>query len=233
MKRGNLNIEYLIMMSILLVIIPLLFLALKNTTFSIKLNQANDAVGMLGITANAVHNLGPGNKESVWVNIPSDVKDTSVGGKDLVINLNVGDDVQDITKTVEPDLIGRIPSESGLRLIPVKAINDTLVKIGPGVVLLEIRPSCIEKNEMPKEIILIGDEFDANSKLLINDVEYFDIHSSGYVNFISSSEIRFLADQPYFESVPLGDPYTLKIKNPDGIISNPAIFKVVGNQNFC
>ena len=220
-------------MSLILVLIPLLLVALKDTNIAVKMNQAQDVVGMLAITANAVHNLGPGNKESVWVRIPNDVNDTEVKGKDLSIDLNFDEGNRDATSTAQPDLIGRIPTEQGLRQIPVKSINATLVKIGPGVVLLEIKPPCVEKNNLPIEIKLVGDEFASGLILLVNGQEYFSIHSSGYVNFIDSSDVRFLADPQHFESVPLGDPYVLQVKNLDGIISNEAIFRVVSNMNFC
>lgn len=227
------SIEYFVLMSLVLVLIPLLFIALKDTNVMVKINQAQDVVGVLTITANAVHNLGSGNKESVWVRIPNDVNGTEVKGKDLSIDLNFDEGNRDVISTAQPDLIGHIPSEPGLRQIPVKAINATLVKIGPGVVLLEVKPPCVEKNNLPTEIKLVGDEFAAGLILIINGQEYFSIHTSGYVNFMDSSDVRFLADPQHFESVPLGDPYALQVKNLDGIISNEAIFRVVSNMNFC
>ncbi len=232
MQRGNLNMEYMVMMAIFLVVMPFFLIFIQHSHLSLRLNQARDMVGMLAITANAVHNLGPGNKDSIWVRVPPDVQNTTVQGKRIAMNLSVGDDSYDVDQNAEPDLIGQIPSRGGYRQIPVKAINSTLVKIGPGPALYQVNPPCVTKNSLPREIILIGDEFDQNATVYIDGIEYFDVHQSGYVTFVSSSEIRFLADAPHFESDPNGD-YSLSVQTSDGDTSNTISFRVIGNFGAC
>ncbi len=233
MKRGTISMEYLTLVALVLLVMLFFIGTMQQSSQSIKLSQAKDAVVSIANAVESVSRVGTGNKETVWINLPPGITNITFKGKELTIFFVANGNMNDAHQTTTVEMVGGIPVTAGLEQVIITAINRTSVGIGTLISLLQVIPNCADKSKLPLDVTLKGDNFHGDAQVLINDVEYFTVHQSGYVNVTSLSEMHFLADEEHFESIPLGMPYSLKVRNGDGVVSNAMTFKVVSNQNFC
>ncbi len=132
MGRSQVAMEYIILIGVLLILlIPILYYALSSSNESARLNQANDAVVSLAKAADTVYALGPGNRNYVWVNIPSGSEMAIDGANKLVlIKLSIYGSQSDIYQTTKGTL------EAGS--IGGTAIQSTPTPIGKGTYRVKV-----------------------------------------------------------------------------------------------
>jgi len=166
--RGQSFFENAIITGMVIGLVTTLFYFSSDfTLFHYRQQQADDALRSLLITANAVHELGPGNRQDVLVSIPEDVQ-ISTQTKSLV--------AADATGTVNSslstpyDVVGQIPASEGISKIPVRAVNQTLVKIGHWMFLLSLQPYQINFTSLPVTIYLYGEDLDLSTHLVVDGV---------------------------------------------------------------
>ena len=90
MKRGQASFEYVILVGTLLVIlIPLFYYAINQSTETIKLEQAEDTVYSLTKAADEIYSLGPGSKKYVWITIPGGVQSTQIVSTEIIMQISI------------------------------------------------------------------------------------------------------------------------------------------------
>ncbi|MEK6839894.1 MAG: hypothetical protein AABX72_03060, partial [Nanoarchaeota archaeon] len=128
MKRSQSFLENVIVTGMVISFVTILFYFSSDFTFfHYRQQEADDALRNLLITANAVHELGPGNKQEIIVNIPENIQ-LDVNARELLAYDSAGDINASLRTTF--DVVGSIQSGEGISKVSVRAVNQTLVKIG-------------------------------------------------------------------------------------------------------
>ncbi len=128
MKRGQVSVEYIIIIGIILVItIPLFYYAIREPSRSLKANQAADTVNVLARKADSIAALGPGSRDYVWISIPGSVTNVLIGNRSVSLHLS---DLGDITAYTHANVTGFLPIAQGTYRVVVENLEN-LVYIGP------------------------------------------------------------------------------------------------------
>lgn len=124
-KRGQVSIEYLILIGfILIALIPIFYYALSESSNTTRLNEADDAVNSLAKSADSVYALGPGTKNYVWVSLPGGIESMSFDNKRVLIKLNIFGGLSDIYAESKAELIGSISITQGGHRVRVEALES-------------------------------------------------------------------------------------------------------------
>ncbi len=215
--------EILIVFGItLVVLIPMLYLSLRNANEGYKITQAGDTVNSLAITANAVHNLGKGSKDRAVFRLPDGLDSISITGNEILIRLNINGEIDDVRAKTRPVVVGNIPLSEGLHEVSVKAITDEVVRIGSGPFILELVPNRVKFTQLPVDVRIIGDEFETGAEVLIDG----NVYPNGFVTFVNQGEIIFNVVPGFFPPEPGGAVYKISVRNLDGEVSNEVDFIV-------
>lgn len=104
--KGQISIEYLIIVGVVLVVsVPLFYYATKTSGDNLRINQVDDAVKSITNTADLVYASGLGSKDIVWVNIPSGVKEIKVINNILIMRLSIFGGISDYTSVSKASLV--------------------------------------------------------------------------------------------------------------------------------
>lgn len=234
-KKGQMLHENMLLFGIITVIIMALsYIGLNYLYSSHRINRADDVVKSLAITANTVHNLGRGSKETVLVYIPPGVEKTNVSGSDIIMTLVDGNIVSSSGVEISSKLIGGIPKLQGYYYIPIRAITDEIVIIGNAAFIVNIVPDCIGVNMMPINITIEGDGFQQgyNVFVLWPGGQLVEIDPS--LIFIPNiNNLVFTATNTNFFSNPNPPPFKIYVQNLQGEFSNELEFDVKPSINQC
>ncbi len=128
---GQASFEQLIVIALGLALISVMFyLAATYTSDSLRISQAEDAVGQLAAAADYVYSLGPNSKEYVDVYLPEGIRNIIIDGKRLVISIDTSSGSSDLFATTRSDLIGTLPTARGKQKILVQYLESGKVLIG-------------------------------------------------------------------------------------------------------
>lgn len=224
-KRGQGFLENILLWGVITVaLIGLLYISMGLVSLNYKVSQANDVVTNLAITADAVYNLGLQSKDTIRVNVPAGVKTVSVNGKEISLELDIEGKPIKVSSNTKADVVGSIPMISGRYSIPVKLIDNGIVKIGDGGWMFYLNPNCAIFSSLPLTVEIIGDDFTPNSQIII-DGNINNPYPSTFVTYYNPTRITFSAVPGFFPADPMGTDYTIQIYNPTTEwISNPLIF---------
>lgn len=234
-KRGQVSLSYIILFALIIfAIVPLLYFSASTSSQTSRTQKAHDVVSILSVTANAVHNLGSGNKETVFVNMPSGVKNYSITGKEIKLIMEDGTEVKGEAAISLPGVIGKIPIVQGSYYIPVISLNETLIVIGNVPFLIKIVPDCIGMNQMNPDglnITVHGIGLQPTTDLYVrwpnaNGALLAQISPSN-VYYENPNLMKFLATTTNFFANPVGDPFKIYAALPDGELSNDILFDVM------
>ncbi len=129
--KGQISIEYLIVVGVVLIlVIPLFFYSTSKTTTNLRINQADDTVTSLVTAADSVYSLGPGSKDYVWITIPKGTKTSSITGQTIQLQLSIFSGTSDVHKTTKANVSGTLPTEQGTYKISVEMLEDGTILIG-------------------------------------------------------------------------------------------------------
>ena len=126
--KAQIATEYLVLVSLILVILlPVLYYSTYESTATLKLNDAQDAVQTLAKTADYVYSLGPGTRSIALITIPEGAYSSSVSGRELVLNMSGYGEIIAVSKA---NLTGSFPNSKGTYEIRVVALDTGEVQIG-------------------------------------------------------------------------------------------------------
>jgi uncharacterized protein (UPF0333 family) len=133
LKKGQVSTEYVLIIGmVMLVSLPIIYFALRESNTYIQLNKANDAVLTLAKSADSVYALGPGSKKMISINMPGDVRGYSLANKSVNIQMYVFGGLSDVFATTKADLTGLIPISRGEQRIIVEMLSTGYVRFGEG-----------------------------------------------------------------------------------------------------
>jgi|GEM_PF-5374584 hypothetical protein len=208
---------------ILVVVIGILYYSTSFTLKNYKERQAEDAVGNLLITARAVHELGPGNQDSAYVSLPTDV-DLRVTSQELIAENDDG--TINVSVSTPFDVVGSVIPVGNKGTVPVRAINSSLVKIGQWTHITNVAPFAIEFVTLPQIIFIYGEDIPSTVKLLVNG----QLYTQGSFFYVNSSAVWFRASPSKFQSNPnQNTTYYLSLNNTaTKFVTNSLPFIVIG-----
>jgi len=124
-KRGQASIEYLSTVAIVLVAIA----GLVGYAFVVypqyaKINTMNNSLRVLKSSVNSVYALGPGNSETVEIDIVSEVQSSVVVNNAIIFTY---DDGSETSILVKPNIHGSLPVAQGRHNILVKAVDENVL----------------------------------------------------------------------------------------------------------
>lgn len=130
-RRGQVSLEYVILIGILLVIlIPIFYYSLTTSSEKVKLSQAENTVLTLSKAVEEVYSLSPGTKKYVWLSIPGGVQEARITGSEITLVVGVAGKSSDYTAFTKAIVVGNIPTEKGVYRIPVELLESGVVQIG-------------------------------------------------------------------------------------------------------
>ncbi|MFC1755074.1 hypothetical protein ACFL96_17055 [Thermoproteota archaeon] len=134
MSRSQASLEYLLLIGLLfLIIIPIFYYSITESTDQIRMNQAEDTVNALVKTADSVYALGPGSKDYVDVTIPGGTSGYVINESEMSLILDFKEGSRKISGYSKAILIGAIPINAGRNKIPVEMLDSGVVRIGKGI----------------------------------------------------------------------------------------------------
>ena len=123
--------EYILVLGfVLIVTVPILYYAMRESNVNIKINQISDAVNTLARAADTVYSIGPGTRKYVWVNIPGGVESYSLDNKSVLFKLSIFGGVSDVFEETKADLAGVIPISKGQHRVLVEMLESGYVHFG-------------------------------------------------------------------------------------------------------
>lgn len=167
MKRGQVSIEYLMIIGLLLLVtIPLFVYAFIEVKRNIQMNHADDAVHTIANAADTVYSLGPGSKKYVWITMPGGVTQTLVNETEVSMKLYIFGGESDVFAKTKPTVIGSIPSSEGPHRIAVEALSFGVVRIGEATTdndppnITRVYPNLLEGQNVCPGLVTIGADTD-------------------------------------------------------------------------
>ncbi len=112
--KAQVALEYLLIIALgSAIVIPIFYYSIIYSSESVINAQAQDAVNTLAKAADHVYSLGSGSSTKVLITIPQNIKNSSVDGKFIVLQLKLSSGIADIKATTRTDVNGSIPTIAG------------------------------------------------------------------------------------------------------------------------
>jgi len=129
-KRGQAAIEYVILVGTLLVfLIPVVYYSLNESSYSIKMNQIDDAVKRLSKVADVVYALGPGARDVVIITIPYGVESAGIGNHSINLKVSALGGISDYGYNTIAEVNGSLPITPGTYRILLSHLPEGYVNL--------------------------------------------------------------------------------------------------------
>jgi hypothetical protein len=126
--KGQVAVEYLIIISVALMILTPLSLyvnqALRGYTDNTRISKAWTAVNKLGESADWVYSQGPPAKLTFKIYIPDGIEEASLNDKTFLFKIKTSSGTSDIFYTTVSDLDGYLPKKSGYYYVSLTAFSN-------------------------------------------------------------------------------------------------------------
>jgi len=140
-KNGQTTVEFLVVLSIVLVVFIILF-AMGQKSYSsskeaIKSVQARSTLKDIVNAANLVHSQGENAKTKLYVTMPEDVVEIKLSGNCIFMKLYIGDEIQEKHECADTCFVGEVPTYSGSYWINLQSrrncvlIGDPKLNVNP------------------------------------------------------------------------------------------------------
>ena len=231
--KGQLSYEYLAITGVLLaVLIPVIYTSLSTVNEHYKLTRLDEITSQITNKANDLYKLGPGNKDELHLVLPSGITGATVAGNEISFQTTTSSGNTSVRKFTDSLLIGSLDTIQGEYFVPIKVLNQTLVRIGRGPWILQLYPTCIGAPNFanPPNITINGDDFSSTSVLLKNGIPF----NTAFYQIVDAGTIIFTAHPTEFriQPPPSGTPYSFTLTD-NGKTSNSHLFWVYPSPNLC
>ncbi len=126
--RGQVAVEYLIIISVSLIIIIPLSLYMNQSLMGYrddtKISRAWNAVKKIGESTDWVYSQGPPAKLTLEIYIPNDVDEISFDNKTVLFRVRTSSGVSDVFYNTVPEIQGSLPEKSGYYFISLTAFPN-------------------------------------------------------------------------------------------------------------
>jgi uncharacterized protein (UPF0333 family) len=145
MKRGQIGMEYMAIIGLVVVIlIPLIYYGMQSTANTSRLNDADTAIKLIKESVERVYSLGPGNKEQIQVKIPSGVSSFITSSNGISLALQISGSNRDFSATTKATLLATnsgspgtpdathsgLPQQQGVYTIKIESVESPVSEIG-------------------------------------------------------------------------------------------------------
>lgn len=189
-KKGQVSIEYLMIIgAVFVVIVPLFYYTMAQTSENLRLSQMTDAIETLSIKANSVCSLAQGTTLYADITVPSGIIYTNVTKN--IINAKTSR-FGDIYKNTICEVNGTLPSRKGNYRLPITKLLTGIVYIG-NMSLETVLASCTNRQRD-------GDESDIDcggSCKKCDDGKRCNSASDCLSGYCSASNLCFTPAQTY------------------------------------
>lgn len=140
-KKSQISLEYIFIIGFLLMaMIPIFYYAITQSSSTINLNQADDAVNTIANAADRIYSLGPGSRDYVWVTLPNTMKSSTISQKEIMIIIDNKGQSSEIHTSTIANLSGNLPLTAGTHRIALEMMDNGIVQIGTN-----ITPTCLNQ----------------------------------------------------------------------------------------
>jgi uncharacterized protein (UPF0333 family) len=128
MKNAQVGIEYIILVSVLLLfLIPVITYALNESALNIRISQLENSLRRVAKGVNTVYALGPGAQEIVTVTLPKGIESSLVQNKSILVTAGILGGISEIHYATVAEVAGSFPIGAGTYRIRVLTMeNDTV-----------------------------------------------------------------------------------------------------------
>ncbi len=131
--KGQASLEYLLITGVIFVIIiPIFYIALTESTQQIRLNKAEETVNTLARTADSLYALGPGSRDMVEISMPSGVEGYSIDNRKVSLSLSLSGSPFEISAFSNAPVSGSLNTNAGAYSVPMEVLDSGMVRIGAG-----------------------------------------------------------------------------------------------------
>ncbi|MDP6585439.1 MAG: hypothetical protein QF535_12350, partial [Anaerolineales bacterium] len=124
----------------MIAMIPIFYYAIDQSSSTINLNQADDAVNTIANAADRIYSLGPGSRDYVWITLPHTMKSSAILQKEILIVIDNKGQSSDIHMSTIANLSGNLPTTAGTHRIALEMMDDGTIQIGTN-----ITPTCLNQ----------------------------------------------------------------------------------------
>ncbi len=126
--KGQVAVEYLIIISVALIILLPLSLYINQSLIGYrdetKISRAWNAVNKLGENADWVFSQGPPAKKTIEIYIPDDVDEISFDNKTVLFRVKTSAGISDVFYVTVPELKGSLPEYGGYYFVSLTAFSN-------------------------------------------------------------------------------------------------------------
>ncbi|HLC98873.1 MAG TPA: hypothetical protein VJC00_02595 [Candidatus Nanoarchaeia archaeon] len=127
------SLEYMLLIgAVFVIMVPIFYYALTESTGQIRRNQAEETVVTLAKTADSVYALGPGSRDYVSITIPTGIRGYSINESTISLTMDIRGAGIDFSAFPHAPVTGSIPITSGTYKVPVEMLDSGIVRIGTG-----------------------------------------------------------------------------------------------------
>jgi hypothetical protein len=234
-KKGSLANENIIMFVLFFFIfLGFAYYSFNALSFSYGDNQITGALTGIKNSADTMHELGVGNKETLRIDFPSGIQSSLLSGKTATIISAKGEVHEEI---FDYQIVGQLPKEEGTYYLPITSITGRIVRIGNGPYISYITERCFSKRPtMP--LLAIGGEL-SNTILYVQAPNMLggmiEPYPTSHYTIVDDQTIDITADTGLtytssptliFKAHPWNDPFYFFVEDSNGVQSNKVDFYV-------
>lgn len=148
--RGQVSLEYLMIVGFFLVIIGAIFIYSYSTSSdAITLDKMDNALSAIKKGINQVYALGPGNQVKVDIDLPSGIVDQQLIGRSVAYVLQRPGGTTDLVVYTDAAVVGELPIIEGRHTIVIKMLESGVVRLGEGLIIV---PTQMTRTKVPGSI---------------------------------------------------------------------------------
>ncbi len=232
MKRGKKSQAMIdneiLFAAVFVLIIATAFFVSQRLPGEVSDNQITASLINIRDGARAVHNMGPGNKNTIEIELPKNIEDVQVNQNSVSIIKGNG---VNFMQSFDFNLVGYLPKNPGKHEIGITSLTGNMVKLGDAPYINSLKPSDVNLSAIPINMTMLGED------LLDVDVQVkvplimgsWNVSFSPFYSIVDNKRIELVINRtnPYGDFInPPGDPYYFYAVNPKGEHSNFIEFNV-------
>ncbi len=130
MKKAQLSIEFIFITGFVLILLAgIVTYSFRQSSSSIGINEASNAVDSIIAASDNVYALGPGSVKYITVTFPGGTSNSSVTGRSVLFHVSLFGETTEFHKRSRANLTGEIPSSRGTYVVSAEALDSGLVRL--------------------------------------------------------------------------------------------------------
>lgn len=172
-KRGQIALEYLIIVGIILALLsPLIYSQINEYIIKQRLNNAKILANDIAKAADVLYSLGPGNQKYLYINVPKGIVDMNIYKREISFTMQTTQDqTQEIILLTQGYVTGVISTSPGTNRISIQVLEDGTVLIGDPYCSIKTKLFCNNETTL-NPIVYLDSPSNAMASLSNNSFNY-------------------------------------------------------------